>query len=164
MYLICINLGLGRYTPSALVDTNQIHHSYRCYNYNVEIFHWCVSRRYHHVCVCQWHYHHVCVCQCVCVCVLPAIQKEQVIVCLITVGDYVCIPSSYTLYVHVPSFRLNTKHDIFLCFKFLIKYKKQVLHFITYSRIRKLKGILVRETLIWMPHKLRRNCLCGAVR
>ena len=33
MYLICINLGLGRYAPSASVNTNQIHHSYVCYNY-----------------------------------------------------------------------------------------------------------------------------------
>ena len=35
MYLICINLSLGLYTPSALVNTNQIHHSYTCYNYNL---------------------------------------------------------------------------------------------------------------------------------
>ena len=35
MYLICINLGLGRYVPEALVNINQIHHSYTCYNYNI---------------------------------------------------------------------------------------------------------------------------------
>ena len=28
MYIICINLGLELYAPMALVDTNQIHHSY----------------------------------------------------------------------------------------------------------------------------------------
>ena len=35
MYLICINLGLGRYVPLALVNRNQIHHSYTCYDYNI---------------------------------------------------------------------------------------------------------------------------------
>ena len=35
MYLICINLGLEHYAPSASVNTIQIHHSYTCYNYNV---------------------------------------------------------------------------------------------------------------------------------
>ena len=35
MYLICINFGLGRYVPSASVNTNEIHHSYTCYNYNL---------------------------------------------------------------------------------------------------------------------------------
>ena len=33
MYLICINLASG------LVNTNQIHHSYTCYNYNLLFWH-----------------------------------------------------------------------------------------------------------------------------
>ena len=35
MYLICINHDLGRYMPLALVNTNQIHHFYTCYNYHL---------------------------------------------------------------------------------------------------------------------------------
>ena len=36
MYLVCINQGQGRYAPS--VNTNQIHHSYTCYNYNINAY------------------------------------------------------------------------------------------------------------------------------
>ena len=35
MDLICINLGLERNVPSVLVNTNQIYHSYMCYDYNI---------------------------------------------------------------------------------------------------------------------------------
>ena len=36
MYMYLINLGMQWYTPSSMVNTNQIHPSCMCYNYNFD--------------------------------------------------------------------------------------------------------------------------------
>ena len=55
MYLICIKHGLGCIVPEALVNTNQMHHSYTCCNYNLREVHmnalirWSNFARFHYL-------------------------------------------------------------------------------------------------------------------